>query len=60
MMEFTGIPVEDPVKQMRECLSHLIQIGFEYLELEWFYKGRTFNSLCIVSNDNGGVIYDPI
>lgn len=51
---------ENPVIQMRQQLGQLIQVGFEYLKLEWYYKGEKFYSLCIVSNENGGVVYEPI
>ena len=51
---------ENPVILMKRQLTQLIQIGFEYLELEWHYKGKTFHSICIVSNKNEGVIYEPI
>ena len=51
---------ENPVILMKRQLGQLIQIGFEYLELEWQYKGKTFHSICIVSNKNEGVIYEPI
>ncbi len=60
MVELVGTMEENPVKQMRQQLAQLIQVGFEYLELEWSYKGKTFNSLCIVSNENGGIVYEPI
>jgi len=61
MMEIAEtIGEENPVIQMRQQLGQLIQVGFEYLELEWSYKGDAFNSLCIVSNENGGVVYEPV
>ena len=40
MMEIAEtIGEENPVIQMRQQLGQLIQVGFEYLELEWYYKG---------------------
>ena len=43
---------------LRQQLNNLIH--YEYLELEWSYKNKHFKSLCIVSNEHGGFIYDPI
>ena len=51
---------EDLMVQMRKELLNLVQIGFEYLELEWSYKGKKYHSLCIVSDEQGGIIYEPI
>lgn len=51
---------EDLMAQMRKQLLNLVQIGFEYLELEWSYKGKKYHSLCVVSNEWGGIIYEPI
>lgn len=55
-----SINEENPIPQIEEELYKLIEIGFEYLELEWEYKEKKFNSLCIVSNENGGIVHDPI
>ena len=30
------------------------------MELESSYKNKHFKSLCVVSNEHGGFIYDPI
>lgn len=45
---------------LRQQLNNLIHLDYEYLELEWSYKNKHFKSLCIVSNEHGGFIYDPI
>lgn len=44
----------------REQLNDLIKIDFEYLELEWTYKGNRFKTIGIVSNKHGGFVYEPI
>lgn len=51
---------EDPLVLIRKLLNSLIEPGFEYLELEWDYKGKRFKSIGIVSNEKGGFIYEPI
>lgn len=60
MIELSGTMEVNPFKQIRQHLTQLIQVGFEYLELEWSYKGDKFNTICIVSNENGGIVYEPI
>ena len=45
---------------LRQQLNNLIHLDYEYLELEWSYKNKHFKSLCVVSNEHGGFIYDPI
>lgn len=46
------------VTQIRQLLEKNIQMGFEYVELEWDYKGKKIKSLCIVYEK--GVVYDHI
>ena len=60
IIELSGTMEVNPFKQIRQQLTQLIQVGFEYLELEWSYKGDKFNTICIVSNENGGIVYEPI
>ena len=45
---------------LRQQLDNLIHLDYGYLELEWSYKNKHFKSLCVVSNEHGGFIYDPI
>ena len=45
---------------LRQPDNNLIHLDYEYLELEWSYKNKHFKSLCVVSNEHGGFIYDPI
>lgn len=51
---------ENNVKQIRQILDSNIQIGFEYVELEWDYKGEKITTLCVVSDERGGIVYDHI
>lgn len=51
---------EDPFSYLKSQLQTSIMIGMELLELEWTYKGDTFYSTAIVSNEHGGLIYDNI
>ena len=60
MIELSGTMEVNPLKQIRQQITQLIQVGFEYLELEWSYKGDKFNTICIVSNENGSIVYEPI
>ena len=48
--------------QAESWLQGRLDLGqnYEYLELEWSYKNKHFKSLCVVSNEHGGFIYDPI
>ena len=52
--------LEDPTMQAREKLKEIIKIGYEYLELEWKFNDKKFKSLCIISNENGGIVYETI
>lgn len=51
---------ENPIKHAKQELYKILEIGFEYLELKWNYKGDIFYSICIVSNKKGGIIYDSV
>lgn len=51
---------ENFIIKAKEDLAKLIQIDFEFVELEWSYKGNKFKSICAVSNENGGIVYDSI
>lgn len=45
---------------LKHQLEVTIGIGMELIEAKWYYKGNTYSSLVIASNDHGGVIYDHI
>lgn len=51
---------ENNVEQIRQILDSNIQIRFEYVEQEWGYKGKKITTLCIVSDECGGIVYDHI
>lgn len=51
---------ENPIILMSQELGERIKVGMEYLELEWNYKGNKIHSLCIVSNERSGIVYEPI
>ena len=52
--------LEDPTIPFKEKLREIIKIGNEYLELEWNFNNKKIKSLCVVSNGNGSIIYEPI
>lgn len=52
------LKVIDEVKQIRHLLEKNVQMGFEYVELEWDYKGKKIMTLCIVYER--GIFYDHI
>ena len=52
--------VDQYVRIMKKELEEHIQVGFEYLKLEWDYKGEKIYSLCIVSNENPSIVFDQI
>lgn len=58
-MELVEFMDDNMFERIERQLVQLIQIGFEYIELKWSYKGDTFNSLCIVSGKDG-IVYEPI
>lgn len=51
---------EDPIIKVKEGLGKMIKIGYEYIEVEWNYNNKIIKSICVVSNDAGGIIYDNI
>ena len=51
---------EDPFIDVKNDLDSLVDIGMELIEIEWSYKGGTYYSLAIASNERGGIIYDNI
>lgn len=51
---------ENPFIKIKQQFETVIKIGFEVVELEWSYNGKTYHSISIVSNENGGVLYDHI
>lgn len=46
--------------QLKESLNQLIHTGDEMVEVTWSYNHNTYRSVCIVSNQHGGIIYEPI
>ncbi len=46
--------------QLKESLNQLIHTGDEMVEVTWSYNHNTYRSVCIVSNQHGGIIYKPI
>lgn len=55
-----ALSIKDPLLPLRAQLDNLIQVGMELIEIEWLYKGSTFYSTAIVSNEHGGFLYDHI
>lgn len=51
---------EDIFTKIKSQLKDSVRIGMELIEIEWLYKGNTFYSTAIVSNEYGGFIYDNI
>ena len=52
--------VDDPSKTLKLQLDSIIKVGMDILELEWCYKGKTYYSTAIASNEQGGILYDHI
>ena len=48
------------LSQLKESLNQLIHTGYEMVEITWSYHHNTYRSLCIVSNQYGGIVYEPI
>lgn len=46
------------VKSLTEYLNHVIRIGMHTVKLTWNLNAKTYESLCVVSNN--GVVYDHI
>lgn len=53
-----GKLTEDSIVKLKQRLSENVNIGFEYVKLDWSYKGEKFSTLGIISND--GIPVDPI
>ena len=51
---------EANLSQLKESLNQLIHTGYEMVEITWSYHHNTYRSLCIVSNQYGGIVYEPI
>lgn len=52
--------VSDPSEALKLQLDSKIKIGMDIIELEWRYKGKTYYSKAIASNEQGGILYDHI
>lgn len=52
--------LENPFIQLRVEFEEMIKVGFEVVELEWGYKKSKYRSLCIVSNENGNILYEEV
>lgn len=50
----------DPFKDLKSQLKEEVKAGMEMVEIEWSYRGESFLSMAIVSNEKGGFIYDNI
>lgn len=53
-----GKLTEDSIVKLKQRLSENVNIGFEYVKLDWIYKGEKFSTLGIIPND--GIPVDPI
>lgn len=58
LADSTDSQVLEEVKRIRQLLEENVQLGFEYVELEWDYKGEKISSLCIVYDKD--IVYDHI
>lgn len=52
--------VNDPSETLRLQLDSAIKVGMDIIKLEWRYKGETYYSTAIASNEQGGILYDHI
>ena len=50
----------EPYVLIEEQLRTGICIGMEMVDLKWLYKGKTYHSTAIVSNEHGGFVYEHI
>ena len=50
----------EPYVFIEEQLRTGICIGMEMVDLKWLYKGKTYHSTAIVSNEHGGFVYEHI
>lgn len=55
-----SLGMENVQEQFRQGLKNFIQIGWEYVDTQWDYKGNRYNSLAIVSNENGGLVFESV
>lgn len=46
------------VKSLTEYLNYVIQTGVHTVKLTWEFQAKTYESLCVVSDN--GIVYDPI
>lgn len=46
------------VKSLTEYLDYVIQTGVHTVKLSWEFQAKTYESLCVVSDN--GIVYDPI
>lgn len=60
MKEMSVKNVDYLFSDVRTQLEDIIKVGMDLIELEWSYKGKTFSTIAIASNDYGGIIYDSI
>lgn len=47
------------IKSLENCLDTTLRIGMEKVELEWMCGSEVFNTICVVSSQNG-IVYDNI
>ena len=45
---------------VRQILNSVVKVGWEYLEIEWNYKGVKYKSIAIVTNEDRGLFFDQI
>ena len=50
----------EPYALIEEQLRTGICIGMEMVDLKWLYKGKTYHSTAVVSNEHGGFVYEHI
>ncbi len=50
--------VATSVKSLTEYLNYVIQTGVHTVKLTWEFQAKTYESLCVVSNN--GIVYDPV
>lgn len=55
-----SMAVNDPSETLKLQLDSVVKIGMDIIGLEWRYKGKTFYSTAIASNEQGGILYDHI
>ncbi|WP_307757970.1 hypothetical protein [uncultured Mediterranea sp.] len=53
-----GLP--DPSVLIKQQLQSILKVGVEMVEMEWMYKGKRVYSKAVVSDECGGIIFDPI